>query len=719
MNGRAGVQGGGYALLGALLLMTVIIAGRAARDALFLANYPVTFLPRMMIAAGIASLIGATAMSRLLARYGPATVVPIALTLSAGLFAAEWSSMETAAGPATLVLYVHVAVLGTIAFSGFWSVVNERFDPFTAKAIVRRAGGLSALGSAVGGLGALWVAPRLGVPALLPILGALHAAAGVCVWRLGRGATARPTPPEAGALTGLASLRRQPLVRRMALLVVLVTVTEELLDYAFKVSAFAAYSDETSLLRFFALFHAATGILAFAVQSTLGARVLALLGLSGAMAMLPAAVAVASGGAALVTRLASVSIARATNAVVALSLFRSGFELLWTPLPVATKRSAKTYVDVGARSVGELTGGGLVLVALAVLSELPVPVVLGFAALLCAASLLLIAQLHTRYVGQLAENLQAGVVELETEEVEDATTARTLADSRVTIDRAEILARLRELEAGGGEEAGAREPLEEASRWREEALALESGEASRMREALAHRPVDRRLIAHVIPLLGRADLWDETVSFLTEVAPRATGQLADAMLDPSSEVLVRRRLPRMVERGEARRAMLLLVAGLDDPDFEVRLECARAGARLAGREPAVRIARPLALQLLTRELAVDGRTWEQHGRRRPGADATALLQGADTRLDRSTELVFSLLAMLEGPDVVISAIRSLYSRDPMLQGTALEYLHALLPEAQRAQLWPRIPGAPETRSGRGADELARELLAHAGRRAGR
>jgi hypothetical protein len=58
-----------------------------------------------------------------------------------------------------------------------------------------------------------------------------------------------------------------------------------------------------------------------------------------------------------------------------------------------------------------------------------------------------------------------------------------------------------------------------------------------------------------------------------------------------------------------------------------------------------------------------------------------------------------------------STLRALYSDEPELRGTALEYLETILPERVRGALFLRIPGgqtASVTR--RRADELAEALL---------
>ena len=47
-------------------------------------------------------------------------------------------------------------------------------------------------------------------------------------------------------------------------------------------------------------------------------------------------------------------------------MFRSGYELLYTPVLPEKKRPTKTIIDVGGERLGATAGGGLVFVVLAV-----------------------------------------------------------------------------------------------------------------------------------------------------------------------------------------------------------------------------------------------------------------------------------------------------------------------------------------------------------------
>ena len=116
------------------------VAGKATRDAIFLSHYDVTDLPKMVLIAAVLSLLAVVLMARLLASYGPWRVIPMAFFISGVLFAANWWYYAFVPDVVAIALYLQMAIFGAVLISGFWSVVNERFDPHTAKQTIAAGG---------------------------------------------------------------------------------------------------------------------------------------------------------------------------------------------------------------------------------------------------------------------------------------------------------------------------------------------------------------------------------------------------------------------------------------------------------------------------------------------------------------------------------------------------------------------------------------------------
>ena len=115
------------------------VAAKATADTLFLSLFDVTNLPKVVIAAALLSIFSVIGASKVLARYGPSLLIPCAFGASAVLFVVEWMLYPSATKAIAVVIYLHVASFSAILISGFWSVVNERFDPHTAKFVIARS----------------------------------------------------------------------------------------------------------------------------------------------------------------------------------------------------------------------------------------------------------------------------------------------------------------------------------------------------------------------------------------------------------------------------------------------------------------------------------------------------------------------------------------------------------------------------------------------------
>ena len=164
----------GFALVAATTMIAQQVAGKATRDALFLSNFDVTNLPKVVIAAAIASIAGVLIMSRLLSVFSPIRLIPVIFGLSSLIYIGEWFLLEYRPAITSVVLYLHMAIFGAILISGFWSIINERFDPHSAKQRVARIAAAAALGGVIGGVLASEVAKSMDVRTVLLFLSGLH-----------------------------------------------------------------------------------------------------------------------------------------------------------------------------------------------------------------------------------------------------------------------------------------------------------------------------------------------------------------------------------------------------------------------------------------------------------------------------------------------------------------------------------------------------------------
>ena len=690
----------GAATFAAAAMIAQQVAAKAARDALFLESFDVDLLPRALGATALLAIPTVLGTTRLLARYGPIRVVPAAFLLSALLQFALALLATARPGLAAALFYVHVGCLGAVLVSGFWSVVNERFDPNTARHRMARIGTGATLGGVVGGLGAVAAGRILGAGSLLPLLAGLHLVCAVAVARTGRGSRA-----EASAETvhdparGLRVVASQPYLRHLVLLVISVTAGAACLDFVFKDLAqerFGAPDAPLDLVTFFAVFHTGLSVITLVLQSALTRRLLDRSGLASAVGTLPAGLGLGAVALLLVPGWPMAALARVIEAGLRSSVFRSAYELLYTPLPAADKRAGKAIIDVGGERAGDAAGAALVQSALLLLGAGALgsrrTTLLLAAALLAVVALALTRRLHRGYVTTLENSLRRRHVALHREDPELDLTTRTLVMRTPPGMELDV------------EPAAAREGRDDhgppvAPRVEDRLLRtieqLRSGDPRRVLRTLAtHSPLAPELIGHVVPLLAWDAVAEEAVDALRATGRRAAGALLDATLDPDEEFSVRRRAPRGIDGAADPMVVAGLIRGLEAERFEIRFQCARTLHRIldgaTGRvDPRTVMDRVLA------EVSVPPVMWDsQRLLDRPRQDLLLREHAPDADVQAPLLNVFMLLSLVLPTEPLRIALQGILSDDAQLRGTAREYLESVLPTSIRERLFTHLDRTP-------------------------
>jgi hypothetical protein len=441
-------------------LVAQLVAGKATRDALFLTQFDVTLLPPAMIGAAILSGVSVLVVSRALSAAGPARVLPMAFAASAILFVCAWALNVKSERAAALAVYAHIALFNLSIGSAFWSLVNERFDPHTAKRLVARIASAGTAGGVIGGLLAWAASTYRSAPAMLLLLATLSA---LGLWSSLRFAGRAPrlaASPTMVATSGLKVFAQTPYLRDVALLVTTAAAIQALLDWLLNAHASQHYEGQ-ELLRFFALFNVAVSVLSFLAQILLTRIMLNKHGLGGTIKAQSASVAAAAAGSLIAPVLLAVIVTRVIEQVTRSSLYRSAYELFYTPLPNAKKRPTKLLIDVAVDRIGTtLASAGLFVVASLGASlpareqlELQTRLTLLCVLALNAAAIYIAIRLQRGYVAALAASLRSGAIALEDEDAEDLTTRTTLAETSALLDREKLLAQIEEFQARKSESA--------------------------------------------------------------------------------------------------------------------------------------------------------------------------------------------------------------------------------------------------------------------------
>jgi ATP:ADP antiporter, AAA family len=701
------------------LLSALTVTAKSTRDALFCAYFPTAELPKTMVAGAALSAVFALATARVSRRRGPARVLPVLLALNALAFLVEHAVLETAPRAVALLIYLHVSGVTGLMLSGFWSVVNERFDPHALRLSISRIGLGGTLGGFVGGVSAERIAAWTGARHTLLELAGFSLLAALSIRNLGS--------PEAVA----APLSDDPPVpfasgylRQIALFVGLTTLASSVVDFAFKARAMERYESPEALMQFFAVFYTGTSLASFVVQATLTPRLLDRAGLGVGLGTHPAVLAVAGLLSLALPGLGTQALLRGADGALVVSLFRSSYEPLYTPLAAERKRAAKSMIDVLVNRCGDALGSllawGLVLLvpAAAAFWASALVVVVALAALVIAA------ELRKGYIAELAESLRSGAVVLDESGVQDQTTRLTLSRTMSDLNRERLLAeiqRQRDLGMMGGPPpsppspspayaaaalgtseppagsapSSAPSPAQPAPgpalamtgpRKAQLVADLLSNDAGRLRSALD--AADPSLAAFVIPLIARGDVGAQAMNVLGDFGSRIVGQLADALLDADGvSPTVRRRLVRVIANARSTWAATALASALEDPDFDVRRQVVRGLEEISDSGVGAPIGRTPALAVAAREL--DSRDGPPDPER--------------------VEHVLRLLGLVFDREAFRLARSALGHADAKLHGTALEYLDNVLPSTIKGALFALLHSQPSLRSARVEHELIDEL----------
>ena len=98
------------------------VAGKATRDALYLAQLDVTSLPVIVVASSAASVLLVLFSSRTLRRIPPSVFVPALFISNSLLLLIAWGLSAVAPAPAAVAVFLLCSGLGPMLGSGFWLI---------------------------------------------------------------------------------------------------------------------------------------------------------------------------------------------------------------------------------------------------------------------------------------------------------------------------------------------------------------------------------------------------------------------------------------------------------------------------------------------------------------------------------------------------------------------------------------------------------------------
>jgi hypothetical protein len=353
-----------------LLLIAAYTTTKAVRDAVFLEKFGLTELSYMMIGIAVAAGFLVSGFTRVTAGLKRHLVIHttngiVAITL---VFMAP--ALKHGVSWMSWALYFWSGVWGLLVVAEFWLLANDLFHAREAKRLFPLIGGGAILGGVVGGALSGWLARPLGSANLLYLVAAelvLAAVLSHLAWRL-RPAHARAElkkhvsrPPRFAE--GLALMRDNGYVRLLATMMICMTVCMTFVQWQYKGIAklhFGAHRDE--MTAFFGTLAAILNTGSFLLQMFGTPRLLKRYGIKAGLRVLPTGFLVGCAALLATAQRPGLALTAAALAVLLSDGFRfsvdkASVELLYLPIPRATKDQAKPFVDtVVDRFAGALSG---------------------------------------------------------------------------------------------------------------------------------------------------------------------------------------------------------------------------------------------------------------------------------------------------------------------------------------------------------------------------
>ena len=527
------------------------------------------------------------------------------------------------------------------------------------------------MGGIAGSFAAERIAATISPDSVLLLLAMLHVicAGGVALMRRAPALLPRRAAVDED-VPGISELLRSSYLRTIAWFVVMTSASSAILDFVLKSSAQASFGTGPDLLRFFALFYGAVQVLSFLAQ-TRSKQVAKRLGIGGTINALPGGITAASIFVLIFQGWMAITALRALESVLRTSLFRSGYELLFVPMDSSTRRRAKVILDVICDRAGEAAGSAIIQLLLLIgVASLP-------SSLLTVSFILAGGSL---WLGQRFGPLYLDLIERELAKYHDAPQVGLVSEAGWTLPQMHASA------ASASAEVAPRSGPESAPRRdaQLQALAeLRSRDLPRVIAAIDCPSAFARIhVAQIIELLAWDDVLPVARRALEQLGPCHLGMLIDAMLDPASDFVIRRRLPRIVGTVGSHRSLEGLVDGLDDDRFEVRYHCSRAIGRILAINPELSLDRTQTIAVVERELSVPPQRWRGYRLLdRPDIEEPAVSSVPMADSSRFREHICVLLAIIVGRDPLNAAVHGARSPNAGVRGLAAEYLDQVLPPA--------------------------------------
>ncbi len=351
------------------LAAMVLVVGRAARDALFLMHFPVTWIAPMWIAYAAVSSVISIGYTRALARWSRSRFAVYFGVTAAASYAIVRVLFARDVLAAYAFFYIWSEVIANLVAVLAWTIAQDYHDARSAKRLFGIIGAGRVVGIVVSGFATGALVRWIGTANLLVLLAVALAAFGGVTRFLSR---RHPLPAREGASEERAieaNVERAPLHRSryvvmlsVATLVLFMVLT--IADYQFKAITRSTYPNVDDLAQFMGLFYGTVGLLGLVVQFAVTPNVLGRFGVLGGLAVMPIAVVVSTIALTVSPGLFFAAALKASDNGLQYSIYEATHQLLFFPFSALRRERVRLFVGAVIKPSGYALAA-LLLVVLA------------------------------------------------------------------------------------------------------------------------------------------------------------------------------------------------------------------------------------------------------------------------------------------------------------------------------------------------------------------
>jgi AAA family ATP:ADP antiporter len=428
------------------LALTCNLIISTLRSGIFLGQFPATMLPYVYIGIPIATVLVVAPYIRISSRVRQGGLITGTLFFFIVNLGVLWLLVLAQWKPAPWIFYIWSTIFGIIVTTQVWTVANSVLDLRQAKRIFPLVSSGGALGAALGGLiarQAKWVGTANLILVPIPLLLLCVVVVQMLIRRHGLSSRTDQAKTSEGArgisfLAVAGKIATSPYLKLIVVLLVLSAIVTQNVGYQFNVVVqHVFHSQDRQITAFLGSFTACLSVGAFLLQMIAGSRIMERFGIRVMVFLLP--VAIIMGTATLMAfplALWAASVLKGSDSTIRYSLDRASTELLYVPVPQATKTQVKATIDMIVQRLADGLGGLVLLFVTKVVYKGPAGVGI-FNLLLLSIWLWVAWRIRNEYRKEVAkmfvpgpEPLPAPIVPVVFSEAASVATLKTMLESR-------------------------------------------------------------------------------------------------------------------------------------------------------------------------------------------------------------------------------------------------------------------------------------------------